>query len=171
MRSLFASALALFLLLSAWVSPPGPLSRKGARRRSRRRSRTLNTPREFPKIAFAEGMAGTGQRDSRAGARELRPVADAGEDPAPGAVSSARSSATVTAWRRSISSRCPAFTSAGNLYRPLGRGKGPFPAILNPHGHWKEGRLADTKDGSIAAPLHQLRAPGHDRVFLRHGGL
>ena len=66
-------------------------------------------------------------------------------------MSSARSSARVTAWRRSISSRCPAFTSPGNLYRPLGRGKGPFPAILNPHGHWKEGRLADTKDGSVAA--------------------
>ena len=23
--------------------------------------------------------------------------------------------------------------------------------MLNPHGHWKEGRLADTKDGSVAA--------------------
>ena len=45
----------------------------------------------------------------------------------------------------------PGFYLAGNLYRPLGRGKGPFPAILNPHGHWGEGRLADTKDGSIPA--------------------
>ncbi|MCX6929015.1 MAG: acetylxylan esterase [Verrucomicrobia bacterium] len=45
----------------------------------------------------------------------------------------------------------PGFYLAGNLYRPLGRGKGPFPAILNPHGHWNEGRLADNKDGSIAA--------------------
>jgi hypothetical protein len=45
----------------------------------------------------------------------------------------------------------PGFYLAGNLYRPLGHGEGPFPAILNPHGHWKEGRLADTKDGSIAA--------------------
>jgi len=43
------------------------------------------------------------------------------------------------------------FYLAGNLYRPTGRGKGPFPAILNPHGHWGNGRMADEKDGSIAA--------------------
>jgi hypothetical protein len=45
----------------------------------------------------------------------------------------------------------PGFYLAGNLYRPLGRGAGPFPGVLNPHGHWKEGRLVDTKDGSVAA--------------------
>jgi dienelactone hydrolase len=45
----------------------------------------------------------------------------------------------------------PGFYVAGNLYRPLSQGKGPFPAILNPHGHWSNGRMADTKDGSIAA--------------------
>ncbi len=45
----------------------------------------------------------------------------------------------------------PGFYLSGNLYRPLGRGKGPFPGILNPHGHWANGRMADTKDGSIAA--------------------
>src|SRR6266704_871854 len=45
----------------------------------------------------------------------------------------------------------PGFYLGGNLYRPLGRGNGPFPAILNPHGHWKEGRLADNQDGSIPA--------------------
>jgi Acetyl xylan esterase (AXE1) len=45
----------------------------------------------------------------------------------------------------------PGFYLAGNLYRPLGKGPGPFPAILNPHGHWEQGRLADNKDGSIPA--------------------
>src|SRR5256884_2521280 len=45
----------------------------------------------------------------------------------------------------------PGFYLAGNLYRPLGKGDGPFPAILNPHGHWANGRMADTAEGSIAA--------------------
>jgi hypothetical protein len=44
----------------------------------------------------------------------------------------------------------PGLYLAGNLYRPLGRGTGPFPAILNPHGHWANGRMADNKDGSVA---------------------
>lgn len=45
----------------------------------------------------------------------------------------------------------PGFYLAGNLYRPLGKGNGPFPGVLNPHGHWKNGRLADEPLGSIAA--------------------
>ena len=45
----------------------------------------------------------------------------------------------------------PGFYLAGNLYRPLGKGSGPFPAILNPHGHWDKGRLADEEAGSIPA--------------------
>ncbi len=45
----------------------------------------------------------------------------------------------------------PGFYLAGNLYRPLGQGPGPFPGILNPHGHWSEGRMADRPSGSIAA--------------------
>jgi dienelactone hydrolase len=45
----------------------------------------------------------------------------------------------------------PRFYLAGNLYRPLGKGAGPFPGVLNPHGHWKEGRFANAELGSIAA--------------------
>jgi dienelactone hydrolase len=45
----------------------------------------------------------------------------------------------------------PGFYLAGNLYRPRNGGNGPFPAVLNPHGHWSNGRMADTTNGSIAA--------------------
>jgi dienelactone hydrolase len=45
----------------------------------------------------------------------------------------------------------PGFYAAGNLYRPLGKGGGPFPGVLNPHGHWSNGRMADEDSGSIAA--------------------
>lgn len=45
----------------------------------------------------------------------------------------------------------PGVHLGGNLFRPLGRGAGPFPAILNPHGHWTAGRLEDGDRGSIPA--------------------
>ena len=54
----------------------------------------------------------------------------------------------------------PGFYVCGNLYRPLGRGKGPFPAVLNPHGHWKEGRFGHEDRGSV---------PGRCIGLARHG--
>ncbi|MHB9036396.1 MAG: alpha/beta hydrolase family protein [Armatimonadota bacterium] len=52
----------------------------------------------------------------------------------------------------------PSLYVTGNLYRP--KGDGPFPMVLNPHGHWENGRFEDTKDASI---------PGRCINFARQG--
>ncbi len=57
----------------------------------------------------------------------------------------------------------PGFRLCGNLYRPKG-GKGPFPAIANPHGHWSHGRLEMQPDVERAAPLPAK--PGDGRANL-----
>jgi dienelactone hydrolase len=44
----------------------------------------------------------------------------------------------------------PGFHLTGNLFRPKGK-SGPFPAVLNPHGHWKEGRFTQETDGNLPA--------------------
>ena len=41
----------------------------------------------------------------------------------------------------------PGFLVTGNLYRP--KGAGPFPAVVCPHGHWEQGRLANDDRGSV----------------------
>ncbi|MBV8880474.1 MAG: acetylxylan esterase [Planctomycetaceae bacterium] len=44
----------------------------------------------------------------------------------------------------------PGLYLSGSLYRPQGR-TGPFPAVVSPHGHWKEGRYTQEKDGNLPA--------------------
>jgi dienelactone hydrolase len=44
----------------------------------------------------------------------------------------------------------PGFYLTGSLYRPKGK-RLPFPAIASPHGHWKEGRYTQEKDGNLPA--------------------
>jgi len=52
----------------------------------------------------------------------------------------------------------PGFLATGNLYRPLG--DGPFPGIINPHGHWEHGRLEDGERGSVPARCITLARMG-----------
>jgi dienelactone hydrolase len=44
----------------------------------------------------------------------------------------------------------PGFFLAGSLYRPAGKA-GPFPGVLSPHGHWRDGRFTMEKDGHLPA--------------------
>lgn len=45
----------------------------------------------------------------------------------------------------------PGYLVTGNLYQPSRTVEGTIPAVINPHGHWPEGRLADDERGSVPA--------------------
>lgn len=51
---------------------------------------------------------------------------------------------------RTVLETLPGFYLSGSLYRPKGK-SGPFPAILSPHGHWKEGRFTQEPVGNLPA--------------------
>ena len=53
----------------------------------------------------------------------------------------------------------PGFYLCGNVYLPRGK-RGPFPGIVNPHGHWALGRLTMEPDVPRAAPPPAPPAPG-----------
>src|SRR5712691_1072997 len=52
----------------------------------------------------------------------------------------------------------PGFFVTGNLYTPAGRG--PFPAVLLPHGHWIYGRLENTEVSSIPGSAISIARQG-----------
>lgn len=54
----------------------------------------------------------------------------------------------------------PGFLTTGNLYRPIGK-TGPFPGIVNPHGHWSRGRIEDIERGSIPARCINFAKQGY----------
>ena len=75
----------------------------------------------------------------------------------------------------------PGIRVTGNLYIP--KGKGPFPGVINMHGHWEQGRLAArvqqrghllAKCGYVVLAVDAFgtgeRCPEHG-VYTSHGGL
>ncbi len=54
----------------------------------------------------------------------------------------------------------PGFLTTGNLYRPIGK-TGPFPGIVNPHGHWNRGRIENIERGSIPARCINFAKQGY----------
>jgi hypothetical protein len=150
MRSLFGPALALCASIVCLV-PSARSAEPGAPHVQQQPAvKDLDTPREFPKI--------TSREEWQARAKEIREqvLVSCGLWPMPektplqpyvfGKIEREGYSVEKVYFQP-----LHGFYLGGNLYRPLGRGKGPFPAILNPHGHWNDGRMADNKDGSIAA--------------------
>src|SRR5438552_2706268 len=110
-----------------------------------RRPKDLNTPREFPNISSMV--------DWQARAEEIREqiLVSCGLWPMPEKTPlHARVFGKIERGGYSVEKvyfqTFPGFYLAGNLYRPLGKASGPFPAILNPHGHWANGRMADTDE-------------------------
>jgi dienelactone hydrolase len=56
----------------------------------------------------------------------------------------------------------PGFYCTGNLYRPAGQpSPGRLPAILTPHGHWREGRFAQRPEGSVPARCINFARQGY----------
>src|SRR5277367_63550 len=110
----------------------------------------LNTPREFPNV--------TNRVEWETRARQIREqiLVSAGLWPVPektplnpvifGKVLHADYSIEKVYFQTT-----PGFYLAGNLYRPVGKGNGAFPAILNPHGHSPRGRLEDETNSSTVA--------------------
>ena len=111
---------------------------------------TLNTPRSFPEIE-SRGAWQERVREIREQALVSCGLWPMPEKPPLNAKIFGRIARDGYSVEKVYFQTYPGCYLAGNLYRPLGQGQGPFPAVLNPHGHWKKGRLEDTTLGSIPA--------------------
>ncbi len=54
----------------------------------------------------------------------------------------------------------PGYYLGGNLYRPVGK-RGPFPAVVSPHGHWRYGRFENSELNSLPARAINLARQGY----------
>jgi len=161
--------------LSEAAEPPAALPER------RPAIKDLNTPREFPSIQSRE------EWEARAEGIREQVLVSCGLWPMPykpplRAYVFGKIERNGYSVERVSFQTLPGFYLAGNLYRPLDRGRGPFPAVLNPHGHWKEGRLADDKDCSVPARCISFARQGmiafsydmvgyNDTFFPDHGNV
>lgn len=121
--------------------------------------RTLNTPRSFPVIDSPEAWK------ERARQIRLQAQVSCGLWPMPEKTPLHerifdRTEGEGYSVEKVVLQTYPGFYLSGNLYRPLERGEGPFPGVLNPHGHWSEGRLVDEDRGSVPARCIQFARMG-----------
>jgi hypothetical protein len=131
----FSALLGWTLLCSTAMAAPKPVD--------------LNTPRDFPVIKTKQDW------ETRAAEIRRQILVSCGLWPLP-----ARDKINVRIYDRTERDgyalekvwleTYPGFFLSGNLYTPL-QGNAPYPAVLNPHGHWKDGRLADNPEGSVRA--------------------
>ncbi len=120
---------------------------------------TLNTPRTFPKITDITSW------QNRAAEIRTQIHASCGLWPMPEKTPlNARVFDRITHADYSIEKVVlethPGVFLAGNLYRPVRQTQSRYPGILNPHGHWDEGRLVNTDVGSVPARCIQFAKLG-----------
>ena len=54
----------------------------------------------------------------------------------------------------------PGYFLGGNLYRPVGR-RGPHPAVISPHGHWRYGRFENSEINSVPSRAINFARQGY----------
>ena len=143
---------ARFLFVAACLAYPAGAAEPRLPERDERSGalRTLDTPRTFPEISSKS------EWEQRAQAIHEQALVSCGLWPMPektplNSKVFGRIERDGYSVEKVYFQSYPGFYVGGNLYRPLGQGRGPFPAVLNPHGHWAKGRLEDSADGSSAA--------------------
>ncbi len=55
----------------------------------------------------------------------------------------------------------PGYFIGAELYLPPATMRGPYPVVLSPHGHWKQGRLTHREDYSVPSLAINLAAQGY----------
>lgn len=120
---------------------------------------TLNTPRTFPKITNLTTW------QNRAEEIRAQVLASCGLWPLPektplNARIFDRLERADYSIEKVVIETHPGVFLAGNLFRPLRQTQTRYPGILNPHGHWDNGRMANQETGSVAARCIQFARMG-----------